>query len=35
MGATTLGRERDSNPFLAELRAAGRVMPDARAASPR
>jgi hydroxyacylglutathione hydrolase len=35
MGATTLGRERDSNPFLAELRAAGRVMSDAPASSAR
>ncbi|MDQ6810767.1 MAG: MBL fold metallo-hydrolase, partial [Actinomycetota bacterium] len=31
MGITTLGRERDSNPFLAELRTAARAMapPDA------
>jgi glyoxylase-like metal-dependent hydrolase (beta-lactamase superfamily II) len=35
MGATTLGRERDTNPFLAELRAAGRVMSDAAAHSAR
>jgi hydroxyacylglutathione hydrolase len=35
MGATTLGRERDSNPFLAELRSAGRVMSDAPAPSAR
>jgi hydroxyacylglutathione hydrolase len=35
MGATTLGAERDSNPFLAELRAAGRVMTDAPASSAR
>jgi hydroxyacylglutathione hydrolase len=35
MGATTLGRERDTNPFLAELRAGGRVMSDAPAHSAR
>jgi hydroxyacylglutathione hydrolase len=35
MGATTLGRERDTNPFLAELRVAGRVMSDAPAHSAR
>jgi hydroxyacylglutathione hydrolase len=35
MGVTTLGRERDTNPFLAELRAAGRVMSDAPAHSAR
>jgi hydroxyacylglutathione hydrolase len=35
MGVTTLGRERDSNPFLAELRSAGRVMSDAPAPSAR
>jgi glyoxylase-like metal-dependent hydrolase (beta-lactamase superfamily II) len=35
MGATTLGRERASNPFLAEIRAAGRVMSDAGAQSAR
>ena len=33
MGATTLGRERDANPFLAEIRSAAKVMarPDAAA----
>ncbi|HWX75345.1 MAG TPA: MBL fold metallo-hydrolase [Solirubrobacteraceae bacterium] len=34
MGLTTLGRERDTNPFLAELRSAGRVIAEAPAASP-
>src|SRR5438045_9739234 len=35
MGITTLGRERDSNPFLTELRSVSNVMSEARAASPR
>ncbi len=35
MGITTLGRERDTNPFLAELRSVGNVMSEAQAASPR
>jgi hydroxyacylglutathione hydrolase len=35
MGITTLGRERDTNPFLSELRSEGAVMAEAPAASPR
>jgi hydroxyacylglutathione hydrolase len=35
MGATTLGRERDTNPFLAELRSVGHVMSEANAPSAR
>ena len=35
MGITTLGRERDTNPFLAELRSVGKVVSEAQAASPR
>ena len=35
MGITTLGRERDSNPFLTELRSGSNVMSEAQAASPR
>ena len=35
MGITTLGRERDMNPFLAELRSVGKVVSEAQAASPR
>jgi glyoxylase-like metal-dependent hydrolase (beta-lactamase superfamily II) len=31
MGITTLGRERESNPFLAELRSASRVAAEAHA----
>jgi glyoxylase-like metal-dependent hydrolase (beta-lactamase superfamily II) len=35
MGVTTLGRERDTNPFLAELRSAGHMMSEANAPSAR
>jgi glyoxylase-like metal-dependent hydrolase (beta-lactamase superfamily II) len=35
MGITTLARERDTNPFLAELRSAGQAMAEAQAAPPR
>ena len=35
MGITTLARERDTNPFLAELRSATPVVAEAPAASPR
>jgi hydroxyacylglutathione hydrolase len=34
MGVTTLGRERDTNPFLAELRSAMRVAPEVGAQPP-
>ena len=34
MGITTLGRERDTNPFLSELRSEAAVMAEAPAASP-
>jgi hydroxyacylglutathione hydrolase len=35
MGITTLGRERDTNPFLSELRSMEQVVAEAPAASPR
>jgi glyoxylase-like metal-dependent hydrolase (beta-lactamase superfamily II) len=35
MGITTLARERETNPFLAELRSATPVVAEARAGSPR
>jgi hydroxyacylglutathione hydrolase len=35
MAITSLGRERDTNPFLTELRSAGQVVAEASAASPR
>src|SRR5207302_8030184 len=35
MGITTLGRERDTNPFLAELRCVEHAVAEAQAASPR
>src|SRR5437588_4411907 len=35
MGITTLGRERDTNPFLAELRSVEHAVAEAQAASPR